>query len=90
MYRYKKSVPVDYDTQAYIYYKSLMYRKLPKKDRELIGRLCEAAGGEHAAALLDFVTTKKDATYICREHYISRSTLERVVRKYYVAYARIL
>ena len=31
MFRYKKSVPVSYERQGYIYFSSLLYREMPEK-----------------------------------------------------------
>ena len=89
-YRYKRSIPVSYDWQGYIYFKSLLYRELPERERERIEQLCRECGGEHWRALLRFVTTDAAATKICMEHYISRSTLERMVREYYSRFPRKL
>lgn len=47
-------------------------------------------GGEYWKALFEFVTTDTGAAEICRKHYISASTLERAVRRYYVKYAELL
>ena len=30
MFRYKKSIPVSYERQGYIYFSSLLYRELPE------------------------------------------------------------
>lgn len=87
MFRFKKAVPVSYDLQGYIYFYSRLYRMLPVEEKKRIVKICEAAGGEHAQALLEFVTTDAGATSVCRHHYLSQSTLERVVRKYYTAFA---
>lgn len=86
MFRFKRGVPVPYDRQGYIYFKSRLYRTLPPEDQEAIRALCQACGGEHHRALLAFLTTDAGAERVCREHYISRSTLERMVRRYYSAF----
>ena len=88
MFRYKKAVPVGYVLQGYIYFSSKMYKWLPADQRQRIEELCRSAGGEHAAALLEFVTTGCGASAICRKHYLSESTLERAVRRYYVMFAK--
>lgn len=86
-FRIKRSVPVSYDVQGYIYFTSRLYRSLPAADRKRIRRLCKNAGGEYAAALLEFVTTDAGAVAVCQKYYISQSTLERAVRRYYIAFA---
>lgn len=83
MFRYKKSAAVSYERQGYIYFVSRLYRELPAARQRAILNLCVECGGEYHRALFDFVTTDSGATGICMEHNISRSTLERVVRRYY-------
>ena len=84
MFRYKKSVPVSYERQGYIYFSSLLYREMPEKAQRKILNLCmECGGGDYYRALFEFVTT--DA-----KHSLSRSTLERIVRKYYEGFPRRL
>lgn len=88
MFRYKKSVGGSYERQGYIYFVSLCYKDLPERKRERIRRLCREVGGEYERALLEFVTTDTTATAVCTRHYLSRSTLERIVRKYYKTFPR--
>lgn len=88
MFRFKRSVPVSYDRQGYIYFTSKLFRDLPQRQRREILDLCQECGGEYSAALLEFVTTDANATEICLKHNISRSTLERVVRRYYVNFGK--
>lgn len=83
MFRYKKSIPLSYEQQGYIYFKSLRYRELKEKDRREIRNLCVLAGGDFHQAIFEFVTTYAGADAVCKKHYLSRSTLERIVRKYY-------
>lgn len=83
MFRYKKSVPVSYERQGYIYFKSRCYQELPAKDRHKIFKLCQEAGGEYYQALLEFVTTDENATRICLRHNLSSATLYRAVGQYY-------
>ncbi len=86
MFRTKKSVPISYERQGYIYFKSRCYRELPDAEQRRLLNLCIASGGEHYRALFDFVTTDEGATSVCLRHNLSRSTLERAVRKYYTAF----
>ena len=83
MFRYKKSVPVSYERQGYIYFSSLLYREMPERAQQKILNLCmECGGGDYYRALFEFVTTDANATYICMKHSLSRSTLERIVRRF--------
>lgn len=84
MFRYKNSVPLGYDLQGYIYFLSKLYKKLPKKRQEMILSACMTAGGEYYQALFEFVTSDVGATAVCMKHFLSQSTLERIVRKYYI------
>ena len=83
MFRMKKSLPMGYDRQGYIYFTSRMYRHLSRRQQSMIRLCCERAGGEYAKALFEFVTTDNGATNVCMKHHLSDSTLERIVRKYY-------
>ena len=61
MFRYKKSVPVSYERQGYIYFSSLLYREMPEKAQRKILNLCmECGGGDYYRALFEFVTTEGD------------------------------
>lgn len=86
VFRYKKSVPVSYDRQGYIYFMSRLYQELPKRQQERIISLCQRCGGEHGEAVFDFVTGSAGAEAVCARYYLSRSTLERAVREYYRAF----
>lgn len=90
MFRFKKSIPVGYDLQGYIYFTSRLYRHLPASRRKQILNLCAQAGGEYYQALFDFVTTEAGAAAVCAKHFLSLSTLERIVRRYYIAFAQEL
>ncbi len=84
MFRYKRAVPVSYDRQGYIYFLSRAYKGLPEAEQQRIRKACREAGGEHEKALFAFVTSDMGQTAVCSRYYISQSTLERIVRKYYV------
>ena len=90
MFRFKRSVPVSYDLQGYIYFYSRLFRFLTLREQKRIRESCAEAGGEHARALLEFVTTDAGADSVCRRHFLSRSTLERAVRRYFVLMAEKL
>lgn len=83
VFRFKKSVPVSYDWQGFIYFYSRLYEQLPAKQKDKIMEICIEAGQEYHRALFVFVTTGLSATAVCDRYFISRSTLERVVRRYY-------
>lgn len=85
MYRYKKSIPLSYERQGVIYFYSLLYRELDTEQQGIIRKICRTAGGEHYRALLEYVTGGEDILVVCRRHYISRSTLLRAVKRYYIA-----
>ena len=90
MFRFKKAIPVDYDTQGYIYFLSKRYTSLPLAVRRRIEDICRKAGGEHHRALLEFVTTDAGAVSVCTRYYLSQSTLERAVRRYYMEFEKQL
>ena len=87
MFRYKKSIPVPYTVQGYIYFTSRMYAAMDAEQQKKILNLCLEAGGEHYQALFEFVTTDMGATAVCRKRFLSQSTLERTVKRYYVLFA---
>lgn len=90
MFRFKKSIPVGYDLQGYIYFASRLYRHLPAQKKKQILNLCAQAGGEYYQALFEFVTTDAGAAAVCAKHFLSQSTLERIVRRYYIAFSETL
>ena len=90
MFRFRKSVPVSYDRQGMIYFYSRLYRTLPEKKQARIRCLCQDAGGEYAEALFDFMVGDLTAPGVCAKYYISQSTLDRVVRKYYMIFPKNL
>lgn len=90
MFRYKKSVPVSYERQGYIYFASRLYRELTEEQQRKLLNLCLQCGGEHYQALFEFVTTDTGATAVCMKHFLSRSTLERAVRRYYESFPQNL
>lgn len=90
MFRFKKSVPVEYDIQGYIYFASRMNKTLHADEQKRILNLCVEAGGEYYQALYEFVTSDVGATAVCRKHFLSDSTLRRLVKKYYILFAESL
>ena len=91
MFRYKKGIRVSYDRQGYIHFMSRLYKDMEPEDKQKIRKLCtDCAGPMYSRALLEYVTTDADATWICRKHNISKSTLYRIQRKYYERFPRKL
>lgn len=86
-FRYKRSIPVGYDLQGYVYFVSRRFGKLPQEQRKQLEALAQKAAGEYAAAVLEFVTTDNGATAVCTKYHLSSSTLERMVKRYYIAVA---
>lgn len=89
-FRFKRGIPLEYDVQGYIYFLSRRYRRLPQAKRKKIDELCSKAGGQYAQALKAFVTADRGAEEICGRYFISESTLERMVKRYYVLFAEEL
>lgn len=87
VFRYKKALGLDYNTQGYIYFLSKRYKGLSLEERKKVQRVCAEAGGESRRALFEYVTTNIDEDTICARHYISGSTLSRMVRRYYRIFA---
>ncbi len=83
MFRFKKGIGIPYEQQGYIYFISRKYKKLPKIKREKIEAHCRAVGGPYWRALFEFVTTDAGQVAVCMRHYLSTSTLERLVKRYY-------
>lgn len=83
MYKFKQGVKLPYVLQGLIHFYSRSYQYLPAKEKEMIRQHCETQGGEHARALFEYVTTDSTPTSICLRFYLGKSTLYRIVRKYY-------
>ena len=82
-FRFKQGIKVSEARQRYIFSVSRMYKELSAEDKKKIKDLCVKAGGEYSEALFEFVTTDAGSTAITMRHYLSRSTLCRIVKKYY-------
>lgn len=84
MFRYKPSIPVSYERQGYIYFKSLTYPEMTARQQERIRELCALAGGNNEQALLEHVTTGESVKSVCHRHYIASPTsLYRALKRYY-------
>ena len=87
MFRYKSSIPVPYDRQGYIYFKSLTYPHMTPREQERIRGLCERAGGSLSQALLEHVTTWESVKSVCHRHYIASPTsIYRALKRYYLRF----
>ena len=82
-YRFKESIKASYVDQGYIFFLCRRYHRLPLEQRRRIDWLIRRAGGEHAAALREAMTTDGSILAVSQKHHISESTLERVVRRFY-------
>ena len=83
-FRYKRGIPVPYERQGYIYFKSLRYPELPVSEQKRIQYLCERCGGNNEEALFEHVTTGKQVKALCVKYYIaSPTTLYRALKRYY-------
>lgn len=87
MFRYKRSIPVGYREQGYIYFASQQYQEMDTEKRKRIRELAREAGGSYHKAVLEYVTTEAEPASVCGKYHISQSTLERAVRRYYTAFA---
>ena len=84
MYRYNKTISVPYLRQGLIYFWSHNYAALSEKEKNMVKRICRKAGGEYEDALLAYMTTNASSAKVCMDHFIERSHLFRIVRKYYI------
>ena len=89
-FRYKRSIPVGYDGQGSIYFLFRRYHKLEKEEQKRLRGLCRNAAGIYAQAVIEYLTGDDSEEYICRKHHLSPSTLERMVKRLYIAVADIL
>lgn len=84
MFRYKPSIPVSYERQGYIYFRSLQYPNMSAKEKERIRGLCAIAGGGNEQALLEYVTTGDSVKAVCHRHFIASPTsIYRALKRYY-------
>lgn len=91
MFRFKKSIPVSYERQGYIFFVSKLYKELPPKAQQKIVALCMECGRGNCRALFEFVTTDTGAVAICEKYRIaSETTIYRMVREYYLKFPKYL
>lgn len=82
-FKVKKTIPLSYDRQGYVYFTSRNYSALPIQERERIDKLCRDIGRDNERALFAFMVLGANATTIETEYFCSKSTLYRLVREYY-------
>lgn len=91
MFRYKKSIPLSYERQGYIYFASKLYRELTPRAQQKIVDLCVECGRGNYQALFEFVTTDTGAAALCLKYHIaSETTIYRMVREYYLKFPKNL
>ena len=91
MFRFKKSIPLSYERQGYIFFMSKLYKELPPAAQQKIVNLCLECGGENYRALFDFMTTDAGAVALCLKYHIaSETTIYRMVREYYLKFPKYL
>ena len=82
-FKYLRSVKKDYAMQGYIFFCCRNYRRLPPHIQGKIDSLCEAAGGEHAAALKAQLCTDMPWQTVCVDYALDEKTLRRVRKRFY-------
>ena len=82
-FKYLRAVPRSYAQQGEIYFTCINYKRQPEAVKAKIRRLCTQAGGEYAAALLEYLTTDSSWQGICDKYYISDRTLQRCRERFY-------
>ena len=91
MFRYKRSIPLPYERQGYIFFVSRLYGELSEARQQKILNLCVECGRENYQALFDFVTTDMGSRAVCVKHHIaSETTIYRMVREYYTKFPKML
>lgn len=84
MFRYKPSIPVPYERQGYIYFRSLTYPNMTDREKQRIQGLCAVSAGPYEKALLDHVTKGESVKYVCQKHYIGYpNTIYKAIKRYY-------
>jgi hypothetical protein len=89
MFRLKKSIPLGYVRQGYIYFSCLYYKEMTQAQQLRIDDLCREAAGDNWQALLEFLTSGKGAEIICDKHHIgSKTTLYEAVHRFYMKFPK--
>lgn len=83
-FRYEPSRGLSYEAQGRIWFTCKAYKLLPASTQRAIMDACVRAGGQNAAALFEYMTTKRSITEIMLRHCIaSETTMRRMVREFY-------
>jgi hypothetical protein len=78
-----RSVKKSYEEQGYIFFCCRNYGQQPQKLQARIDKLCEQAGGEHAAALKAMLCSAISSVAVCDAYHLSEATLNRVRNRFY-------
>ena len=73
----------NYVQQGEIYFTCMNYKHQDADTKAKIRTLCKQAGGEHHAALLEYMTTDADWRYVCDKYYIGSTTLNDLRVRFY-------
>ena len=77
------------DECAYIYTICQLYSRQPIEVQAVIGSLvCEIGGEEYRRPLFECLTKHDSQLYTAQKYYMDCSTLSRLVKRFYVEYAR--
>lgn len=88
-FKYQARWGLTADECAHIYTTCRLYRVQGIEVIARIGALVtEIGGAEYRQALWDCITSGDSQLYVAQRHYLDQSTLSRLVRKFYVEYAR--
>ena len=82
-----------YEVLGLIYFLSVNYRKLPEPLRSAVRECCREAAGRtgNEKALMAYLTDRRSKTWVCMNfHIASETTVDRMVRAYYIAFERRL
>ena len=71
------------ERQGLIRYTCLTYRDQPAHTQNKIRRLCNEAGGAHAAAIWEVMCTKDAVAIIAARNHVSESVLYEGRRRFY-------
>ncbi len=84
--KYHSCFKVPKHEQGLIYYSCLNHKILPPKKEIYIINLCIKIGDEYADALCEAVMTEEGLQCIAMKHYMSVSSLWRLVKRFYEAF----
>ena len=85
-FKLKKSIPLSYDRQGYVYFACRNYSQLPVQMRRQIDRLIETVGGVYADALRAFMIQGESASAVEARYHCSYAQVYRVVKEFYMRF----